>query len=94
MAKKKTKLSSNKECGIDCSYSPSMYVNFDSVKEVSGLAIGDEVRIVVKGTVKSLEQRENGEGKAISSIRIDDFEAEIVPKSSEFDDLFDDESDD
>lgn len=94
MAKKKTELSSNADCGMGCHYSPSMYVDFDSVKEVSGVSIGDKVRIVVKGTVKSLEQRENGEGKAISSIRIEDFEAEIVPKSSEFDDLFDDESDD
>lgn len=93
MAKKKTKLSSKLGCEPCCLYSPSMYIDFDSVKEVKGLSIGDEVRVVVKGTVKSVEQRET-DGKAISSIRIEDFEAEIVPKSSEFDDLFDDETDD
>lgn len=93
---KKSKVSSKVAGGesLGCQYSPSMYIDFDSLKEVKGLSVGDEVRVVVKGTVKSIEQREIEKGKSSSSIRIEDFEAEIVPKSSEFDNLFDDENDD
>lgn len=93
---KKTKVSSNEVGLCDSTYSPSMYVDLDDVKEVKGLSVGDTVRIVIKGTIKSVEQRTSYEDdkKTMASIGIKDFDAEIVPASSQFDALFDDESDD
>ena len=92
---KKMKVSS-KECAHESMYSPSMYIDFDNASEIKGLTVGDTVRVVVRGTVKSLEQRkrEGEEGKPLSSICIEDFEAELVPVSKDFDALFDDEEDD
>ena len=93
---KKTKVSSNELGLADVAYSPSMYVDLDDVKEVKGLSVGDTVRIVIKGTIKSVEQRSSydDESKTMASIGIKDFDAEIVKASSQFDSLFDDENDD
>lgn len=93
---KKTKVSSNELGLADVAYSPSMYVDLHDVKEVKGLSLGDTVRIVIKGTIKSVEQRSSydDESKTMASIGIKDFNAEIVKASSQFDSLFDDENDD
>jgi len=93
--KKKTKISSKAANPVEVQYSPGLYIDLDSVSELKNLTIGDKVNVVVKGTVKSLEQREayEGEGKTRASICLKDFEAEIVPESTEFDGLFDEGDD-
>lgn len=95
MAKKKIS-SKEADCveGV-CSYSPSTYLDFDDVTEIKGLELGQKVRIVLTGTVKSLEQRESYDdpSKARASICLKDFEAEIVPASSDIAKLFEDEDD-
>lgn len=92
---KKAKVSSKEKVEADA-YSPFMYVELAGVKEVKGLALGDIVRIVIKGTIKSIEQRVSYEDEKtpMASLGIKDFDAEIVPASSQFDELFSDESDD
>lgn len=93
MAKKSFKASSKKSEAQGMEYSPCMYVDFDDLAEVKGVSVGDKVCVVVKGTVKSVEQRaDEGSEKAKSSISLADFEAEIVPRS-ELEDLFADEDD-
>jgi hypothetical protein len=95
MAKKKEKISSKADCcvGGAVTYSPTTHLEFDDVKELKGLSVGDKITVVLRGTVKSLEQREDYSDpkKVCASLSLTDFEAEIVPNSTEFDDLCDDE---
>lgn len=90
---KKTKMSSKAGAEVaNCSYSPSLYIAFDDLKEVKGVSVGDKVSVVVKGTVQCVEQSESN-GKTNSSIRLDDFEAEIV-SGTELEKFFADEAND
>lgn len=91
---KKTKIASKAEIP-GSEYSPRMHIDFDDVTEVAGLVLGDQVRLVVKGKVRSIEQRKayDDEKKQIASICLEDFEAEIVPAGGQFDDLLADEDD-
>ena len=89
---KKSKVSSKEAKGLDCGYSPSLYVTFDDLKEVKGVSVGDKVTMVVKGTVQCVEQSETN-GKTSSSVRLEDFEAEIV-SGTELEKFFADEADD
>jgi len=87
------KISSMLEVGS--MYSPSITIDFENLGEISELALGSEVVIVVKGTVESLTMREQGEGvEPAGCVRLCDFEAEISPKSNEIQALFEDEDDD
>ena len=91
---KKTKVSSKSEnCTKEiCEYSPTIYVDFDDVKEIEGLSVGDTVRVMVKGTVRSVEQREGyDEAKTRCSVSIKDFDAEIISNETDFDALLEDE---
>jgi len=96
MAKKsKAKVSSKESCCAvgSCDYSPTLYIDFDDMKEVKGVCVGDEIRLVVKGTVRSVEQREgyDDKEKARASVSLKDFEAEILDASTQFDSLLDDD---
>lgn len=97
MAKKSKVSSKNENCmaGADCVYSPSLYIDFDELKEVKGLSVGDEVTVVIRGTIKSVEQRESYDekGKTRASISVKDFEAEIVSGQTQIEALFGDEDD-
>lgn len=96
MVSKVKKVSSEKGCEVNsCSYSPTVYIDFDDLKEIKGLEIGQEVRVVLCGTVNSLEQRASYEDseKPRASISLRDFEAEIVDDSSKFAALLEDEDD-
>ena len=86
MAKKKTIDASTPEC------TRNMYVDFDEPEEIKGLAVGDTVRIVVKGKVKSLEQRQDWDDpkKVLASLGVTGFTAEVVTEETEFDKLLDD----
>lgn len=77
----------------DCTFSPTVYIDFDDLEEIEGLSVGDEVRVVLKGTIKSLDQRESYEkkGETTASICLKDFEAEIVENSNQFTALLNDE---
>lgn len=77
---------------LDTHYSPALYIEFDDLKELQGLSLGDKITVVVAGTVKSLTQRDNGDRK-YSEVCLEDFEAEIAPKDSVFADLVKDEND-
>jgi hypothetical protein len=92
---KKTKISSAKGLEAGCSYSPSLYVDFDDIAEVKGVSVGDEIRIVLKGTVKSVDQRESFDDPKVTtaSISLRDFEAEIVSGSTELEKFFADGDD-
>lgn len=93
MAKKKVSSNEALCCG-DMAYSPSMYVDFDKLGEIKGLSVGDKVRLVITGTVKSVEQRESyDDPKAVrGSLGIKDFEAEIIDdESNEFGALAEDD---
>lgn len=74
-------------------YKPSTYIDFDNAKEVEGLKLGDTVRIVLKGKITSLEQRESYDNpkKQVSCVRLTDFESEVVTSKTQFDDLFGDD---
>lgn len=96
MAKKMKMTSKAEGCtAMGPVYSPSMYVDFDDVKEVKGVSVGDTIAVVIKGTVKSVEQRTDPDdpNKVRSSISLTDFEAEIAPKAGMFDELLSDEDD-
>lgn len=77
--------------GVD--YSPTLYIDFDDLKEIRGLAVGDEITVVVKGKVRSVEQRESYEDpkKVRSSVSLTNFEAEIVNDDNQFADLMDED---
>ena len=90
---KKTKVSSKKNAISPVEYSPSMYVDFDDIAEVKGVSVGDEIRLLVRGKVRGVEQRAMEDNGVRASICLADFEAEIVPNSTEFDSLLDDEDD-
>ena len=74
-------------------YKLSTYVDFDDAEEVKGLKLGDTVRIVLKGKITSLEQRESYDDpkKQVSCVRLTDFESEIITSKTQFDDLFGDD---
>ena len=94
MAKKKVKVSDSASPGLDCSYSPSMYIDFDSMKEVSGVSVGDKITVKITGTVKSVEQREREEGgkkETSSCVSLKDFTAEIAEGENEFSKLAEDD---
>ena len=95
MKSKKNKVSSNAMLGTDCSYSPTVHIDFDDLAEVKEVSVGDKVRILLTGTVQSIAAREAySEGqKPTSSICLKDFEAEIVDDSNAFSQLADDEDD-
>lgn len=95
MKSKKNKVSSNTVLGAGCSYSPTVHIDFDDLDEVKGVGVGDKVRILLTGTVRSVEARESYDEsqKKTSSICLKDFEAEIVDDSNEFSKLADDEDD-
>lgn len=92
MAKKKL---SSAPLAAECTYSPSVHLDFKDVGELKDLTIGDTVRVVIKGKVKSVEQREDWDDpkKVLASLSIKDFEATIVTDSSQFDDLLDEDDD-
>lgn len=95
MAKKKKVSSQAEACGrvMGCSYSPTISVNFEKVEEISGLQVGDTVRVMIKGKVRSIDQREDyiDPKKILSSISIKDFDAEIISDENQFDSLLDDD---
>ena len=92
MAKKKV---SSKKSDTSCTYSPSVHLDFSDVSELEGLTVGDEVRVVIKGKVKAVEQREDWDDpkKTRASLSIKDFEATIVTDSNQFEELLDEEDD-
>lgn len=96
MAKKKvSSKKSEGQAALDCTYSPSVHLDFSDVSELEGLTVGDEVRVVIKGKVKAVEQREDWDDpkKTRASLSIKDFEATIVTDSNQFEELLDEEDD-
>ena len=89
----KKKISSKSDLMM-CEYSPSIYIDFENLSEIQGVEVGQEIYVVVKGTVESLTMRETGDKEPAASIRLCDFEAEISEPSSAIAQLFDDEEDD
>ena len=94
MAKKK--VSSKQQAGCvsaDCTFSPSVHLDFADVTELEGLMVGDEVRVVIKGKVKAVEQREDWDDpkKTRASLSIKDFDATIVSDTNQFTELLDEE---
>jgi hypothetical protein len=94
MAKKKKVSSKAEVCAMvgDCSYSPTISVDFEEAEEISGLSVGDTVRVMIRGKVRALDQREDYSDpkKILSSISIKDFDAEIITDENQFDSLLDD----
>lgn len=95
MAKKKKVSSAEEKCvsGMNCSYSHSISVDFEEAEEISGLQVGDTVRVMIRGKIRSLDQREDYSDpkKILSSISIKDFDAEIITDENQFDSLLDDD---
>lgn len=89
MAAKKVKKMVNKEVIGSCCPEAStsrLYLDLQDqdVKQIVGLNVGDEVEILVKGTVKGLSQRErqdyNDAKKTVKtgSIDLEDYTVEVV----------------
>ena len=72
-------------------YSPTLYIDFDDLKEIEGVALGDTVTIVVKGKVKSLEQRSYEGESPRASLCLKEFEAEIASNPNIFEELADED---
>lgn len=92
MAKTK-KISSKKQEGCSlCSYSPTIYLDFAGVDQLEGLKVGETVRVVVKGKIQGITQREGYEDKeeTQASLTLKDFEAKIVTDENQFEDLMED----
>lgn len=73
---------------------PCLHIDFDgNANEVKGVAVGDEVYIVVRGKVKGVEQRESYEDpkKMMASVSLKDFEVKVGGSKSNIMDLFEDE---
>lgn len=81
---------SSKKNNEPCAYCPSMYIDFDDVKEITGLEVGQTVRVVVRGTIRGISQSKD-EKELRASIQLEDFDAEVVTDKTQFDALFDDE---
>lgn len=74
---------------------PCLHIDFDgNAQEVKGVAVGDKVNIVVRGTVKGVEQRESYDDpkKMMASVSLKDYEVKIGGDKSNIMDLFEDES--
>lgn len=94
MAKKKvTGKAEMAACAASIPYSPTLYIDFDDLNEIRGLVVGDEITVVVKGKVRSVEQRESYEDprKVRSSVSLVNFEAEIANDDNQFADLMDED---
>jgi hypothetical protein len=90
--KKVNKVSSTKGMA-DCCYSPTISVEFAELDEIAEVALGETVRMVIKGKVKSLDQREDYDNPKVThaSITIRDFTATLVNDTTQFDSLLEDE---
>lgn len=93
MAKKKVGSEKNKS-GLDYMYSPTIHIEFDSLSEIQDVDVGQEVYIIVRGTVSALSMHEGGGKEPSSTICLENFEAEILEGKNELQKLFEDEEDD
>lgn len=86
----------SKKNTVGCIYSPTLHLEFEKVTDLSGVELGDTVRVVVMGKVKSVEQREDYEDpkQTHAALCIRDFTATIVKNTSQFDELLDDNDED
>lgn len=74
---------------------PCLHIDFDGdAGEIKGVAVGDTVHVVVRGTVKGVEQRESYDDpkKMMASMSLKDFEVKVGGSKSNIADLFEDES--
>lgn len=90
MAKKKVKVEAGC-CPSD--YSPSIYLDVGALKELGKVTVGSEVTVVIKGKVRSIEQREDYDDpkKVNGSLSLKDFEVEITSGSDVWDELMEGE---
>lgn len=89
MVKKVKKISDTAMSGI--AYSPSMYIDFEKVSEISEVKVGDKVKVVVVGTVVRISQEKRAGEKGSASICLEKFKAELYEDNNEMEDLLDDE---
>lgn len=74
-------------------YSSTIHIDFDDPKEVRGHEVGQKIRVVITGIIRSVEQRESWENpkKMISSMCLKDFEAEVVALNGDLAELLDED---
>lgn len=86
------KISSKKET-VGYAYSPTIHIEFEKLNALKELVLGDQVRVVISGKVKSLEQREDYDDPKIkhATMCIRDFTATLVKGTSQFDELMEEE---
>lgn len=92
--KKKTK-----EVGGCCAspmgdYKPTLYLNLEGqdVKQIKGLAVGEEVELVITGKVTSLSQRKSYNDKDSGSIDLESYRVRVMgEEDNEYKELADDE---
>lgn len=68
---------------------PCLHIDFDgNPNEVKGYAVGDEVNIAIRGTIRGIEQRESYDDpkKMMASVSLRDFEVKMGGGKS---DIFD-----
>lgn len=83
--------SKSAEKSMACTYSPTLYLDFEDVTEVEGLKLDEEITVVVRGRIVSLgSSLDSGEGKK-ATLALEDFECEILTDQTQFDDLFGDD---
>ena len=83
MAKAKKTVS---ECNAPCvgDYKPRLYLDLQDkdVSQLKGLTVGEEVEVVVHGTVRGLEQRERtnekGETEKTGSIQLEGYRVSVL----------------
>jgi hypothetical protein len=87
-------------CGVADTYKPRLYLNLQDkdVSQIKGLTVGEEVTVLVTGTVKGLEQRERtsydepSKTEKTGEIQLENYRVEVTEdEANEFAKMADEE---
>ena len=92
MAKKKAVV---KACDTPVEYSPSIYLDVIALDALKNLKVGEEVTVVLKGKLRSVEQRESYDDpkKLQGNLSLKDYEVSITAGTDVWDELAEEEDD-
>lgn len=92
MAKKKAVV---KACDTPPEYFPSIYLDVVALDVLKDLKVGEEVTVVLKGKLRSVEQREDYDDpkKLRGSLSLKEYEVSITAGTDVWDELSEEEDD-
>ena len=84
-----------KACATPAGYSPSIYLDVIALDSLKDLKVGEEVTVVLKGKLRSIEQREGYDDpkKLQGNLSLKDYEISITAGSDVWDELSEEEDD-